>query len=104
MEKRKRSFNYADARRFRILFVRDPLFREIVKIYMKATNVSKQESAETILTYKTLQVLTVLFLSKKVLKQYLPTRPCKCLQFSRKKSLRSSSVAFRKLLISQQVL
>ena len=27
---------------------------------MKATNVSKQESAETILTYKTLQVLTVL--------------------------------------------
>jgi len=60
MEKRKRSFNYADARRFRILFVRDPLFREIVRIYMKATNVSKQESAETILTYKTLQVLTVL--------------------------------------------
>ena len=60
MEKRKHGFNYADARRFRILFVRDPLFREIVRIYMKATNVSKQESAETILTYKTLQVLTVL--------------------------------------------
>jgi len=68
MEKRKRSFNYADARRFRILFVRDPLFREIVKIYMKATNVSKQESAETILTYKTLQVLTVL--EKKELEKF----------------------------------
>jgi len=68
MEKRKHGFNYADARRFRILFVRDPLFREIVRIYMKATNVSKQESAETILTYKTLQVLTVL--EKKELEKF----------------------------------
>ena len=68
MKKRKRSFNYNDAERFRILFVRDPLFREVVKVYMKATNISKQESAETVLTYKTLQVLTVL--EKKELEKF----------------------------------
>ena len=69
MRKRRLKFNYTDARKFRSLFREDPFFQEVVKAYMKVTNAHKQESAETIIAYETLQMLTIL--DEKELERFL---------------------------------
>ena len=69
MRKRRLNFSYTDARKFRSLFREDPFFQEVVRAYMRVTNVHKQESAETLLSYETLQMLTIL--NEKELEKFL---------------------------------